>query len=167
MTNEEWIRCDSASEMLAHLNETQPDFLKSQIRNLHRFLIACSWKHKNLIPQAGLRNGLVGAEKWLAGEIDDDALSRLDWHAEAVAFGLDYAKTPEDIAEIQTLIDGITEVRDLPFEQAHARLRDAAYFAEGAIIYPTIDRLPWVERLFTSEFLCPHLLREHLRPDLT
>lgn len=114
-----------------------------------------------------MRNGLLGAEKWIDGEIDDDELNRLDWHAEAVAFGLDYAKTPEDLAEIQILIDSIEEVRSLPFKQAHARLREAAYFAEGAIIYPQISQLPWWDRMFTSEFLCPHLLREHIRPDFS
>lgn len=164
MTKDEWARSQSASEMLAKLHEAQPGYLRSQIPNLHRFLIACCWKHRNLIPQTGLRNGLTGAEKWLAGEIDNDELNRLNWHAEAEAFILDYAETPEDLAGIQALIDIIEEVRGLPFEQARNRLLDAAYFAEGAMIYSLIKPLPWWERMFTSELLCPHLLREHIRP---
>jgi hypothetical protein len=166
MTNEEWLNSQSASDMLAKLHAEQPRFLKSQIRNVHRFLIACCWKHGNLIPQEGLRNGLRGAEQWLAGEIGDDELNRLNWHAEADAFLLDYGKEPEDIVQIKALIDSIDEVRDLPFKQARKRLLDGAYFAEGAMIYPLVTPLPWWDRMFTSEFLCPHLLREHIKPDL-
>ena len=166
MTNEEWLNSQSARDMLAKLHAEQPRFLKSQIRNLHRFLIACCWKHSNLIPQEGLRNGLLGAEQWLAGEIDDEELDRLNWFAEAEAFLLDYGKEPEDIVEIEALIDSIDEVRDLPFKQARKRLLDAAYFAEGAMIYPLVTALPWFDSMFTSEFLCPHLLREHIKPDL-
>lgn len=50
-------------------------------------------------------------------------------------------------------------------EEARALLLRAAYFAEGAMIYPRFDDLPWVDSLFTSEFLCPNLLREHLKPN--
>lgn len=75
-------------------------------------------------------------------------------------------KEPEDIDQIKALIGGIEEVRDMPFEQARSRLLDAAYFAEGAMIYPLIKPLAWWDRMFTSEFLCPQLLREHIKPDL-
>lgn len=152
--------------MLAKLHAAQPRFLKSQILNIHQFLIACCWKHLNLIPQEGLRNGLRGAERWLAGEIDDDELSRLNWYAEADAFLLDYSTEPEDIVQIKSLIDSIDEVRDLPFDEARSRLLYAAYFAEGAMIYPLIKPSPWWDRMFTSELLCPQLLREHIKPDL-
>ncbi len=166
MTNEEWLNSQSASDMLVKLHAAQPRFLKSQIRNLHRFLIACCWKHGNLIPQEGLQNGLRGAERWLAGEIGDDELNRLNWYAEADAFILDYGTQPNDIVHIQALIDSIDEVRDMPFEQARTRLLDAAYFAEGAMIYPLIKPSPWWDRMFSSEFLCAQLLREHIKPEL-
>jgi hypothetical protein len=63
MTNEEWIHSNSASEMLAKLQQTQPSFLKSQIPNLHRFFIACCWKHSNLIPQVRLAERPVRCRK--------------------------------------------------------------------------------------------------------
>jgi hypothetical protein len=34
------------------------------------------------------------------------------------------------------------------------------------MIYPLVTALPWFDSMFTSEFLCPHLLREHIKPDL-
>lgn len=165
MTHQEWLNSQSASDMLAKLHAAQPRFLKSQVREIHRFLIACSWKHENLIPQDGLRNGLRGAERWLAGEISDAELHRLNWYAEADAFLLDYGKESAEIDRIKALIESIDEVREMPFEQARSRLLDAAYFAEGAMIYPLIKPLPWWDRMFTSEFLCPRLLREHIEPE--
>ena len=166
MTNQEWLNSQSAGDMLAKLHAAQPRFLKNHVRSIHQFLIACCWKHQNLIPQEGLRNGLRGAERWLAGEIGDDELHRLNWYAEAEAFLLDYGSNPDDIGHIKALIDSIDEVRDMPFEQARSRLLDAAYFAEGAMIYPLIKPSPWWDRGFTSAFLCPQLLREHITPDL-
>jgi hypothetical protein len=166
MTKEDWLNSQSAGDMLARLHAAQPRFLEKHVRDTHRFLIACCRKHKNLIPQEGLRNGSRGAERWLAGEISDEELHRLNWYAEAEAFLLDYGNEPEDIDQIKALIDSIDEVRDLPFEKARSRLLDAAYFAEGAMIYPLIKPLPWWDRMFTSEFLCPQLLREHIKPEL-
>jgi hypothetical protein len=165
MTADEWASSNDAPAMLAALYQLQPLYFESQIRSLHRFLIACCWKHRNLIAQEGLTNGLRGAERWLAGEIDDTELDRLNWYAEAEAFAIDYAKSPGEIAELKSFINGIEEVRDMPFSQARALLKRAAYFAEGSMIYPRFDSRPWVGNLFTSDFLCPDLLREHLHPE--
>jgi hypothetical protein len=164
MTDKEWASSRSAKNMLSMLHQEQPQYLATQVRQLHKFLIACCWKHQHLIPQDSLRSGLKGAEKWIRGEIDEAELNRLEYYAEADAFFLDYATTPEEITEIKTLIEGIEEVREMPFDQARSLLRDAAYFADGSIMYPLFDRLPWVESLFASEFLCPDLLREFLEP---
>ena len=150
--------------MLSILHREQPHYLSTQVRQLHKFLIACCWKHQHLIPQDGLRNGLRGAEKWIAGEIDDAELNRLDYYAEADAFLFDFANTPEDICALKTLVDGIEEMRELPFDQARALLHDAAYFAEGSMMYPLVSGLPWAESLFGSDFLCPDLLRKFLKP---
>jgi len=165
MTSEEWESSSDAPQMLATLHAEQPLFLRTQVPQIHRFLIACCWKHQNLIPQDGLRQGLRGAESWLAGKISDTELNRLDWYAEADAFGIEYAKSPEEIVELKSLIEGIDELRQLPFKVARQKLLDAAYFAEGSMIYPLIDRLPWVESLLTSQFLCADLLRKHITPN--
>lgn len=165
MTEEEWNSSGCAREMLAGLNDEQPHFLVSQLRPLHKFLMACCWKHKNLIPQEGLRNGLKGAERWIAGEIDDDELNRLNYYAEADAFMIDYAESADDVSLIKSLVEGIEELRELPFERARKQLLEAAYFAEGSMIYPMISSVPWVDRLFNSQFLCANLLRENIKPD--
>lgn len=164
MTEEEWIKSGSAQDMLQSLRETNPDFLATQVSQLHKFLIACCWKHQHLIPQKGLQDGLRAAESWMAGKIDDEELHRADWYAEAEAFGIDYAETPDELAELESLIAGIDELRALPLADARERLRAAAYFAEGAMIYPKLWNLPWSPELFTSPFLCPALLREYVRP---
>ena len=165
MTKEEWELSHDAPAMLAFLREEHPRFLRSQIDHLHKFLIACCWKHQELIPQKGLRDGLRGAESFLANQTDAKHLDHLNYYAEAEAFKIDYARTNDQIDELKKLIDGIEPVRNLPFEEARALLLRAAYFAEGAMIYPRFDDLPWVDSLFTSEFLCPNLLREHLKPN--
>ncbi|NQX94275.1 MAG: hypothetical protein HRT64_05050 [Erythrobacter sp.] len=122
---------------------------------------------------------MKGAERWIAGEITTEELYHLDWYAEAEAFLLDYAKDPDELLEIETMIAGVEELQDLPFEEARRLLTKAAYFAEGSMIYPTLrmgtaQKRPeraklkperWSDRLFRSEFLCPDLLRSHIWPD--
>ncbi len=164
MDQSEWEESENAQSMLLHIWRQQPDYLSAQVRSLHHFLIDCCWKHQHLIPQTGLQNGLRGAEKWLAGEIGDEALNRLDYYAEADAFMIDYATSPDDIQKLRELVDSIPEVRSLPFGEARSLLLKAAYFAEGSMIYPMFSELPYIKSLFTSEFLCPHLLRQYLKP---
>lgn len=166
MIKAEWESSNCAKSMLSMLHQTRPGFFRSQVRPLHRFLIACCWKHQHFIPQEGLRNGLRGAEKWITGEIDDAELDRLNYYAEADAFFIDYAKTPAQISDLKSLMNGIEEVRVMPFKKARELLLNAAYFAEGSMIYPTISPGPWNDSLFTSDFLCPDLLREFLKPGL-
>lgn len=150
--------------MLSQLWERHPEFFRSQTKQLYRFLIDCCWKHKDLIPQQGLRDGLKGTERYLAGEIGDEELGRLNWHAEAQAFHIEYAKDPDELASVERLIASIPRVSAMPFDAARELLLEAAYFAEGAMIYPDIRPRPWIERLFTSQFLCPDLLRQHINP---
>ena len=165
MNKEEWATSKSAQYMLAEIHREHPTFLATQIPQLHKFFIACSWKHKHLIPQNHLRNGLRGAEDWIDGKIDDDELYRLNWYAEAECFIIDYAKTSQELDELRIFIQEIDELALLPFEEARNLLRKAAYFAEGAMIYSKMRRLPWWDRLFTSQFLCPKLLRKHIIPN--
>lgn len=164
MEQKEWEESEDAQSMLLHIWREHPFYLRTQVRPLHHFLIDCCWKYQHLIPQSGLRNGLRGAEKWLAGEIGDEALNRLNYYAEADAFAIDYARSPEQIQKLRNLVASIPEIQDLPFEEARALLLKAAYFAEGSMFPPRLDQLAYRERLFTSEFLCPHLLRKHLKP---
>lgn len=150
--------------MLEALYLKDPDNFDALIPEIHKYLIVCSWNIQHLIPQEGLRNGLRGAEQWLEGKLTDEELNRLNWYAEADAFALDYAKTPKDFAEIQSMIDGIDELKGMSFEDAKDRLKRAAYFAQGAMIYSRM-RNPYWKRMFGSEFLCPDLLRQHMTPN--
>jgi len=164
MTKEEWNISKSAPEMLMALKIQNPDYFNTLIPTLHRYFLACCWEIKHLIPQKHLRNGIRGAEAWIEGKIDDDELSKLDWHAEAECFMTDYAETQEDHQEIQSLIDGIEELQDMQFEDAKKILKNAAYFAQGSMIYPKINHAPYVKSLCTSQFLCPNLLRDFVSP---
>jgi hypothetical protein len=164
MKNEYWAISRNAPEMLRREDAEHPNFLATQITQLHKFLIACCWKHEHLIPQQSLRNGLVGAEKWLAGDLPKDELLRLERYAEGEAFMLDYAKTDEELAELAEMVRGIPQLDGMEFEEARELMKDAAYFTDGAIIYSMFRRLPWVRYLLTSSFLCPDLLREYIEP---
>jgi hypothetical protein len=164
MKKEEWITSNSAPDMLLSLRQAHGDFLGRQVLQLHKFLVACCWKHQHLIPQKGLRDGLRAAERWIAGKIDDEELNRANWYAEAEAFAIDYAASSDEIAEVESLIAAIDELRALPFADAREKLLAAAYFVEGAMVYPMLRSLPWSQRLFTSPFLCPALLRKCVRP---
>ncbi|MEO1731126.1 MAG: hypothetical protein AAFR64_10340, partial [Pseudomonadota bacterium] len=62
MTNEEWDRSADAHAMLRAWFEAWPEPTDAQITALHQFAIACCWKHKHLIPQDALREGLLAAE---------------------------------------------------------------------------------------------------------
>ena len=166
MNIREWDSSESAPQMLTQLWREHPKFLRTQIGQLHRFLIDCCWKYEHLIPQEGLRDGLRGAERYLAGDIGDDELDRLNYYAESEAFRIEYARSSEELADLEKLIRSIPEIHLLPFEEARALLLEAAYFAEGAMIYPRFDGLPWVDRLFESEFLCANLLRQNIKPPL-
>jgi len=165
MTNDEWAKSTNAPAMLEALRSQTPDYFNTLTTPLHRYFVACCWKIEHLILQKHLRNGLIGTEKWSNGLISDKELYKLDWHAEAVCFGLDYAETTEEINEVRILIESIDQLKAMSFEDARDLLREAAYFAEGALIYPTMKRRPYFKRMFISQFLCPDLLRTHVYPN--
>lgn len=166
MTKDDWNTSKSAPDMLSALHTQNSDYFKTLIPILHRYFLACCWKIKHLIPQEGLRNGLLGTEKWIKGEIDDKELYRLDWHSEAECFIIDYAETTVELKEIQKLIDSIDELKNLSFDDAKNILKKAAYFANTTMVYPGINHAPFVKSLCTSQFLCPDLLRKHVNPEI-
>lgn len=110
MTEEEWATSNCAPTMLKSLYLRDPDHFKTLIPILHRYFLACCRKIQHLAPQKHLRNGIIGAEKWIKGDITDEALNDLNWYAEAEAFAIDYAKSPEEIVELKSMINGIEEL---------------------------------------------------------
>ena len=153
--------------MLMALNSINQNYFKTLIPVLHRYFLASCWKIQHLIPQKHLRNGHKGAEKWIDGEIDDAELYRLNWYAEAECFAFDYIDDTEELQEIQTLVNGIDELQDVSFEEGKEILKKAAYFVDSSMVYPKINHAPFVKSLCTSQFLCPDLLREYIKPDFS
>lgn len=153
--------------MLHSLHEQHSEFFSQHIRDIQHFLIACCWKHKHLIPRSGLVDGFRGAEQWLDGEIDYEELNRLNWHAEAEAFDLDYSKAPEDLDRISDMIAGISELDGVPFDEARELLTRMAYFAEVTIVFEGMRPKPraWLSIISkNAQFLCADLLRSYLEP---
>ena len=119
---------------------------------------------KNLIPQEHLRNGLKGTEQWADGEINDDDFRKFDWYAESDCFAIEQAEEPKDLRSLETLIDSIDEVKNMPFTKARQLLQDAAYFINSAMCYPRLNSTPFDHELCTSQFLCPIILRNFIKP---
>jgi len=165
MTNEDWAISASAPIMLAGLYLQDPVHFKTLVPKLHRYFLACCWKMKHLIPQKGLRDGLRGAEKWIDGEITDEAFWNLEWIAEAEAFAFENVESPEEIDGLKALIATIEIFKDVDYDIAHQILKEAAYFTNSAMVYPSLNTVPYDEALCTSRFLCPELLRQHLQPN--
>lgn len=87
------------------------------------------------------------AEQFLAGTVSADEISAYNWHVEGAAFCIDYNSAPANIeswvAEIRAL--PALELRSLlhPPDAADAiepreLLKRAAYFADYAMIYPSL-----------------------------
>ncbi|MEM1088704.1 MAG: hypothetical protein AAGH90_13345 [Pseudomonadota bacterium] len=165
MTNEEWAASDDALKMLKALYDLDPTLFKKTGNALHRYLIACCWKIEDLIPQQVLQDGLKGTVNWIEGRITDEEFRHLEWCAEAEAFMLDYAKTPEDFDEIRKMIAGTEQLQSMPLDAARKKLMDAAYFTDRTMVHPTTKSSPYNNRFFASEFQCPDLLREYIKPD--
>lgn len=91
--------------------------------------------------------GVEAGEKYCRGEIAWEEARKADWHSEASAFLFDY--NDETHPEIASFVAQLTEKRDeaerllIPAswsneESARELLRDAAYFANFALCYPTL-----------------------------
>lgn len=156
MTNDEWNECDDALHMLVCLrDQLSRKTLKKLHPILHSYLLECTATIRHLLPQPIFRMGLDAARKCIDGELDKKVLHWLDWYLEAECFAFDYSANSQ---EVLGTIAQVEQVRDLPHEQAVAVLRDAAYFAEGAII-GLLPGKRWKRR---ADFLCSDLLRKFL-----
>lgn len=154
MINEEWHTSSDALAMLEDLREHSLQKWEDLTPTLHRYFLACCKKIDHLLPQESIQAGLEGAVDFLDGKITSTELRRLEWHAEAAAFSIDYGLDSE---KTRDQIKSIDAVRDLAYEDAWRLLKAAAYFADRAIAYSHM-RSP--KRLPGKQFLCPELLRE-------
>lgn len=165
MRKEEWANSTCAQTMLRDFYNSDPEQFTNLKPQLHRYLLACCWKIQHLIPQKSLRDGLLGAEKWLDGKISDEDLNDIDWFVEAEAFIIDYAKSDDEIEEINVVIKSIDELSHLPFSEARRLLLDAAYFVGSAVMYQHMRGSPYKGKFTNSQFLCPDLLRQYVHPE--
>ena len=116
-------------------------------RALHRYYLASCRAIWDLLPQEASRRGVELAEQFLEGAVSADDVSEYNWHVEGAAFCIDYNVDPEAIDR------WIAEVRGLPESKLRSMLhptevaweiepRDllmrAAYFADYAMIYPSL-----------------------------
>jgi hypothetical protein len=116
-------------------------------QSLHRFYLASCRGIWPLLPQLASRRGIELAEQFLAGTATAEQVSEYNWHTEGAAFVLDYNTAPEDIArwvdEVRAILDGELRAMLHPPETAdevepRELLKRAAYFADYAMIYPSL-----------------------------
>jgi hypothetical protein len=190
MTEAEWHRSDDAGGMLDFLWEQRGVSLHGNNhrfggdvrsdasegdsadldRALHQFYLACCRGVWKLLPQEPSRRGVEMAEQWLTGAVSDEELSKYNWYTEGAAFCIDYNSSPDDtarwVAEVRAL--PAAELRSMlhPPETADAvepreLLKRAAYFADYAMIYPSLRPLGPPPGSYRS-FLSAELLRLHV-----
>jgi hypothetical protein len=135
---------------------------------LHRYFVACCRRIWRLLPQEGSRRGIEVAERYLAGGATDEELSEVNWDVEGAAFNIDYSRQPEAIErwvaevqaipkeEIAAMLNPPGVMRDI---DARKLLKQAAYFADYAMIYPHVTPKRGVPAGY-SAFLSADLLRE-------
>ena len=117
-------------------------------RKMHEFYVACSRRIVRLLPHEESRRGVESAEDYLAGIATWEELSDQNWLAEGAAFTFDFNSEPERISKWVAEIESIPkeEMRKLLnghysetcFDAANV-LQRAAYFAEGAMLFPSFS----------------------------
>lgn len=156
MTNDEWNECENALEMLSALETTLSRESHIALQPLlWRYLLACCDKISELISQSALQDGLRGAEQYLDGEIDHDELNRLNRHAEAECFSLEY-----DGVTIrgESPIVNVCNVSGQTRAEALDTVTRAAFFANRAMM----GIIPGKRSVRYSDFCCPKLLRKFI-----
>jgi hypothetical protein len=191
MTEAEWHRSEDAGAMIDFLwqqqgvsphrtdvrfggdgrgNEAPPDAKVDLDRALHRFYLASCRGIWKLLPQEESRRGVELAEQWLAGTVSDEDLSKFNWYVEGAAFCIDYNTAPTDIecwitevqalpgAELRSMLHPPEAVDDI---EPRELLKLAAYFADYAMIYPSLSpKGPPPESY--RPFLSAAVLRQHV-----
>lgn len=155
MTEEEWLRSDDASLMLRWFRQEWSGEEADLDRLLYRYCLACCRRIWRLLPQEESRSGVEVAERFLNGLATRDELRRAEWLAEAAAFTFDQDSDPEAIAR------WCDQVSRIPPEELAAMLsaprpgdglsprrllEHAAFFADSAMCYPSIQPKESIEK---------------------
>ena len=167
MTIDEWDQCKDARPMLELLwNRMSEDDL---VPVLHNFLVKSARRIEILLPQTDSVCGIDIAEKYLAGLVSEKALWEQNWYTEAAAFTFDFAKTSDEIDEINQWMFDVTKIPRAELDDlligvqfddldTYKLLSDAAFFVDHAMTYHTASH----KRNYSSDhqkFLSPDLLR--------
>ena len=114
-----------------------------------------------------MQDGLDGARRFIAGEIDREELMKVDYDSEGECFRIDYAdKINGGLDWLQQFIAGISELDGVAFENARARVKHAAYFASFSSIYPLMINYSW-DKESRAPFLDARALRDHVAYPMT
>jgi hypothetical protein len=123
-----------------------------------------------LLPHEESRRGVEMAEQWLAGAVSDEELSRYNWDVEGEAFCIDYNTAPEDVERWVAAVQALpaAELRSMVHLPQTADkvgprelLRRAAYFADYAMVYPSLGpQAP--PPVSYRPFLSAQVLRRHV-----
>ncbi|MCF6443074.1 hypothetical protein L1077_26975 [Pseudoalteromonas luteoviolacea] len=135
---------------------------------LYKFYLSSCRNIWPLLTQEESRKGIELAEGFVAGKVKWDSISEYNWHVEGAAFCFEDPPDQERIdiwikeVECQSS-DLINKIRNEDEEKISTQelLKQAAYFADYAMIYPSIQPkgLPCDE---FNRFLCPKLLKQHV-----
>ena len=185
MTKDEWLECKNASLMIQFLWTQEPyssvakkfevyptsedwmDYLSVEMP-LYKFYLASCRNIWPLLTQEESRKGIELAKEFVEGKVKCDSVSEYNWHVEGAAFCFE---DPPDQEKIDIWIkdvesqssDLINKIRNEGEEKTCTQelLKQAAYFADHAMIFPSIQPkgLPHDE---FNKFLCSKLLRQYV-----
>ena len=148
-------------------SEDWMDYLSVELPLYKFYLSACRniWP---LLTQEESRKGIELAEGFVEGKVKWDSVSEYNWYVEGAAF---YFEDPADQERIDIWIkdvesqssDLINKIRNDSEEKncTQELLKQAAYFADYAMIYPSIQPKGSPYDAF-NKFLCPKLLRQYV-----
>jgi len=187
MTKDDWFQCNDAAIMIQYLWTREPfhsiaekfknypnseDFTDYQniTLPLYKYYLACCREIWLLLPQEESKKGIRLAEQYIDGRVSWDKISEYNWDVEAAAFTFEYDSEPEKIKtwvkEAESfsgeLISKILNNDDNKKKiDTRSLLMDAAYFADYAMIYPSIQPMGLPSSSY-HKFLFHDLLREYV-----
>ena len=191
MTKSEWLESEDAGAMIEYLwqrrgvsprtidlsfggDMTQSALAQDEtadlVRVLHRFYLASCRGIWKLLPQEASRRGVELAERFIVGRASAEELNEFNYHVEGAAFCIDYNSDPEAVdrwvAEVRAIPEA--ELRSMLHPPSVATeieprelLKRAAYFADYAMIYPSLTPLG-PPRASYLPFLSAQVLRQHI-----
>ncbi|MEL7536218.1 MAG: hypothetical protein AAFM91_04060 [Pseudomonadota bacterium] len=129
------------------------------VRFIHQYLLACCRRIWILLPDKGSRMGVMAAERYYQGKLSWQQVLEIDYQSEASAFLFDYC-TSDDWPTIAGYVEEVNRSiqeaasllvppRPLHVDSIADLLKDAAYFANTAFVFPNLNmRAEQAKRLF-------------------